>query len=426
MEYARVFKQPHLVGLWLSQVLSSVGDQLYSIAIIWIAVKQGGGAAGFVAAAGSIAGLGLGLIGGVYADRWNRRTTMIVVDLLRAFVVIALAVTAHFMPLNLWHLGMATVLVSGLGALFDPALAASLPELTGNHEGSLQAMNAMMQVNHRIARTVGPALSGAIVAMTSLHHFFTIDAITFLVSAVAVFSIGNKYRWKIEQAPANPGIKGVWQDIGRGASLVRQHEQMFWAFLIYVGANIAWNIGFLVGFPLWVRHLPGADVGTYGILVAAYGVGSVSSNVVMGTILSRKRMLFISVSQLIFGLGFLTVSCANNLPLACFGSMLAAAGGPIGDVMLMIMLQTDIPRKDLGKVYSLRQCVMYLGGALGLLLAPPLYQIVSPAMGIAICGITFGLLGIIGLLRFGTVESSHRPYEGHAEEQKEIMETGTK
>lgn len=124
MEYLRIFQQAHLLRLWLSQVFSAVGDQLCSIAVIWISVQNGGASAGFVAAAGSLAGLALGLIGGVYADRWNRRTTMIAVDFLRAAVVFVLASIGNYIPLTLWHLGIAAVLVSALGSLFEPALQA--------------------------------------------------------------------------------------------------------------------------------------------------------------------------------------------------------------------------------------------------------------------------------------------------------------
>lgn len=413
MGYGQIAKQPHLSGLWLSQVFSSIGDQIYSIAIVWISIQTGGASAGFVTGAGSLSGMLFGLIGGVYADRWNKRTTMIVVDLLRAATVMALAVIGHFMPLNLWLLGAASVIVAGLGALFDPALAASLPELTQGDEKSLQAMNALMQVNHRLARTIGPLVAGWLVAVTALHHFFTVDAFTFIVSALVVFLIRGNYKWKPEQ-PAQKGLAGVWNDIKRGAQIVYTHEQILWAFGLYVGANIAWAAGFMVGLPLWAKALPHADVGTYGTIVAAYGVGSVSSNIVMGTVNSRRRMLFISVSQIIFAIGFAVIAVSQNMLWACFGALLAATGGPVGDVMLMIMMQTDVPRKDLGKVFSLRQCVMYMGSSLGLMLAPFIYQNSSPQVGLAFTAAAFLLLGIIGLLKFGAVESV---YHSFADEQ---------
>jgi MFS family permease len=95
--WMRVFKAfclPHIALLWTSQVLSAMGDYFYTIAVLWIAVKTSGSEAGFVAGAEAMATLVFGLLGGVYADRWNRRATMVAVDLVRAVAVAILPVLA--------------------------------------------------------------------------------------------------------------------------------------------------------------------------------------------------------------------------------------------------------------------------------------------------------------------------------------------
>ncbi len=371
MSYKRLIKERHLITLWISQVLSCVGDQLYGIASVWIAVQQGGPKAGFVAASGSIAGFCLGLFGGVYADRWNRRTTMIVVDVLRAAVVLALAISAHFTPLTLWQLGLASACVASLGSLFEPSIQASIPELT-KKSGTRQAMNALMLVNHRLARTIGPGVAGLLVAMMPIHHFFTLDAITFGISAIAIASLGRHYNWKSSVMPAKQGVSGVIHDIASAARLVRGHQELVWTLGIYIASNIAWHAGFIVGFALWAKQVLHSDVGTFGTLIACYGVGSVLSNIVMGTVTSRRRMFFVSFSEVIFGIGFCIVALANNLPLACFGAALAATGGPMGDIFLVAMIQEDMPREFIGKVYSLRMFIANFGAAVGLLSAPAL------------------------------------------------------
>jgi MFS family permease len=99
-----------------------MGDFFYLIAVMWIAVKVAGSGAGIVAAAEAGSMLLFGLLGGVYADRWNRRATMIVVDVLRAIAVGILPILALTGTLQLWHLVIVAVVVGSLGALFDPAL----------------------------------------------------------------------------------------------------------------------------------------------------------------------------------------------------------------------------------------------------------------------------------------------------------------
>src|SRR5439155_5845599 len=98
--YLNMLRQRHLATLWASQVLSAIGDQLHFIAVLWISIQIGGANAGFVVAAGTTAGLVCGLIGGVYADRWNRQVSMVIVDLVRGLAVLTLAVLAHLGPLQ--------------------------------------------------------------------------------------------------------------------------------------------------------------------------------------------------------------------------------------------------------------------------------------------------------------------------------------
>jgi MFS transporter, DHA3 family, macrolide efflux protein len=140
MVFLNVLRRRHLTILWLSQVLSAMGDYFYLIAVMWIAVKVAGSAAGFVAAAETGSMLLFSLLGGVYADRWNRRTTMITVDLLLAIAVATLAVLVPIGRVQLWHLVTIAVVVGSLGALFNPALQASLPALAGDAQ-TLQATN---------------------------------------------------------------------------------------------------------------------------------------------------------------------------------------------------------------------------------------------------------------------------------------------
>lgn len=87
MGFVRALRLPQIALLWSGQVLSAMGDYLYTIAVLWITVRTLGSAAGFVAGAQALATFVFGLPGGVYADRWNRRCVMITADLLRAAAV---------------------------------------------------------------------------------------------------------------------------------------------------------------------------------------------------------------------------------------------------------------------------------------------------------------------------------------------------
>src|SRR5260370_42525771 len=155
MGFLKALRLPHIVLLWTSQVLSAMGDYFYTIAVLWIAVKTAGSEAGFVAGAGAIATFVFGLLGGVYADRWNRRATMVLVDLARAVAVVLLPVLALTGTLQFWHLIVVSVIIASLGGFFDPALQARLPPLTGDPQ-LLQATNGLMDIPRRPAGSLAP------------------------------------------------------------------------------------------------------------------------------------------------------------------------------------------------------------------------------------------------------------------------------
>ena len=415
MNFLKVLRQRHLAILWSSQVLSAIGDYLYSIAVIWLAVKVAGSAAGIVAAAQAGSALLFGLLGGVYADRWNRRTTMMMVDLARAAAVGVLPVLALTGTLRLWHLVIVAVIVGSLGALFDPALQASLPTLTGDAR-ILQAANGLMDVTRRLARALGPSLAGVLIILFSLAHFFTLDAISFAISSLAVFSLGSHFAWKPEASNGQAsGARGVPGEIAGAIRLVRRHHSIAWMFATNWLVALAWSAAFTVGIPLLADHTLGGSVGVYGLIVGAYGVGNVISNLIIGSVTIHRRVFVMLLGRLIVGGGFLLMVSVPALPIALLGSALAATGGPMADIPLLVMIQTDFPSHQIGKVYSLEMTLEYGGSMLGLLLAIPLFRYLSPALGIILCALAIALTSVAGLARFGFTEHTVHPVERQPE-----------
>ena len=398
-----MLRQRHLAILWVSQVLSAIGDNLYTIAVLWTAVRVAGGKAGIVAAAGTVSTLLFGMLGGVYADRWDRQRTMVAVDLLRAATVAILPILAWRGMLQLWHLAAVAVAVSGLGALFNPALQASLPALVADRQ-MLQATNGLMDMTRRLALAIGPSIAGVLVAVLSLAHFFTLDAISFVISALAVLSLGRRFAWQPERAPTARGVRGIGAEIASAVRVVRAHRPLAWALGSNAIGNIAWGAAFTVGAPLLADRVLAGQVGAYGLIVGAYGVGNVIGNIVVGSLTVRRRVAMLLMGRLVLGVGFFIMALARNLPVAMFGSAVAAIGGPMGDIVMLTMIQHDLPANQIGKVYSLRLTTSSAGMALGLILAGPLYALLPISIAIAACAILITATGAIGLLRFGLTE----------------------
>jgi len=404
MAFLRALRHKHLAVLWLSQVLSAIGDNFYAITIVWMAVRVAGSGAGYVVAAQSLAGLVFGLLGGVFADRWNRRTTMIVVDLIRAFAVGALPLLSLLGWLQLWHMAVVGAVIGALGALFDPALQASLPALAEDRQ-LLQATNGLMDMTRRLARAIAPSIVGVLAAFLPLSQFFTLDAISFVISAVAISSLGRRFRWQPERRRVRSrAIAGVATEIAQSGRLVYTHKPLAWSLGGGGFTNLAWNIAFLVGVPLLAQHVLSGSIGAFGLIVGAYGVTNVIGNLIIGSVTIHRRVAMLFAGRLVMGAGFLVLASAHSVPAAVIGSGIAAFGGPMGDLVQLTMIQTDFPSSQIGKVYSLRSTISGVGGSLGLLLAVPLFARFSVAAVIAVCALVMIAVGISGFIRFGFSE----------------------
>jgi DHA3 family macrolide efflux protein-like MFS transporter len=404
MGFLKVLRLRHLGLLWLSQVLSAMGDYFYTIAVLWIAVKMVGGGAGIVAAAETVSGLLFGLLGGVYADRWNRRKTMMAVDVLRALAVATLPVVARLGAIQLWYLVVVAVIVGSLGALFNPALQASLPALTGDKQ-TLQATNGLMDVTRRLARMLGPSLAAVLIAFMPLTQFFTLDAVSFGISALTVFSLGSRYAWKpVRSKEIVRGVGGILKEITGAIHLVRMHKPLFWALISDGLMSVVWGVAFIVGVPLLADRVLHSGVVAYGLIVGAYGVGNVASNLVIGTLTIRRRTMMLFIGKVFLGAGFLLLANSVNLWMALLCAAFAAIGGPMGDIIMVTMMQTDLPADQTGKVFSLLMILESAGMSLGLILAAPLYGSLSVQRTIGLCALLAIAVGVSGLLRFGLAE----------------------
>ncbi len=408
MAFLRMLRQRHLAILWLSQILSAIGDNLYTIAVVWIAVQEAGSGAGLVVAAQSVSALAFGLLGGVYADRWNRRTTMIVVDLVRAAAVAVLPLLAWTGTLQLWHMAAVAVVIGAMGSLFNPALQASLPALAEN-EQTLQATNGLMDITRRLARAIGPSLAGVLVAILPVSQFFTLDALSYIISAIAVFSLGRRFAWKPDRTASHrPGVAGVISEITGAVRLVADHRPLMWALVSLSISCVAWSIAFTVGVPLLTKNQLSGSIGAYGLIVGAYGAANVVGNLIVGSLAIRRRVLVLFTGRVVLGSGFLILATADSLPLAMIGSAIAALGGPMGDLIMLTMIQTDFASGQIGKIFSLRMTVASAGISVGLLLAVPLYSWAPISLVITCCGLAILATGVAGLLRFGRAPATPR------------------
>jgi DHA3 family macrolide efflux protein-like MFS transporter len=388
--------------LWSGQVLSAVGDEVYKIALVWMAIRLSGKDAGFLAAveAGSI--LTFGLLGGAWAERWQHRRLMIWVDLTRAAAVLSIPVIAYFTPLNLPILIAVAIVVSSLSAFFDPALQATLPELTDSPE-LLNASNGLMEATRRIARVMGPGFIGVLNLFVPLVHFFTINAASFVLSAVSIVLLGR-------HAPTPAVVEddgkrqSPWQGLKRSFEQTAQNPLLRVMVLSCFLTWSLWSLCFSLGLALLVNETSPGNLSAYGFLICSYGVGNLSSNLVWGSLRIQKPQVTTFLGTLIIGTGFVAVALAPTVALQMAAAAFCGVGGPMEDLSFLNVLQNSYRGSDIARIFRLRMALAFGGIFTVFLISPLLFRLFSVSAVIGGCGAGLVCYAIFGLLRFGRSE----------------------
>ncbi len=170
------------VALWIAQAISLIGDRLHQVALAILVLGLTGNVAlvGLVFIAGTLPRLVVGPVAGVYVDRYDRRTVMIVTDLLRAGLVLLVPVAALASPLLTIPL---TFAITSLALAFRPAKLATIATIAPDHVGEA---NSAVQIADALADLAGYPLAGIVTVLLApvLWVAFVADALSYLASAL--------------------------------------------------------------------------------------------------------------------------------------------------------------------------------------------------------------------------------------------------
>jgi MFS family permease len=390
------------------QLVAAVGSELYRVALIWIALDLAGSAGGYIVAAHSATILVVTLVSGVWADRWDPRGTLISVHLLRVVTVLLLPLAAGLGGVPTWLFWSVALAMAALTALFDPALQTSLPRLSPS-VAMLPAINALIDGVRRLARILGPALVGALAGFLPMVQFFSIVGFMFALAAALTAAVGP-----IPHDPS-PRLQTGWtrrvvDAAAAGWRAARPHRLLRFALPTMFVTTAAWCIAFYLGLPLLVREMPGADVGLYGLAVAAYGAGNFAANLMVGSIDLRRSGRIMYLGRLILGIGFTAMAFASSPLWLMAAAALAAVGGPMGELPMLVRIQTDIPASLVASVYRLRMIMDHAGILFGLLIAPGLLDLFGTTPVVAFAGAVNIAASLVGLWLFFN-ETAPRPID---------------
>lgn len=348
--------------LWLGQVVSQMGDWFNTIALYTIILNLTGSGRdiGLMMVARFLPSFVFGSISGVLADRFSRRSIMIVSDLLRALVVLGFLVVRR--ADQLWILYVLTIAQLALSTFFEPAKTAAIPSLVADRE--LVAANAISSVTWSAMLTLGAAVGGIVTGWFGTDVAFILDALTYLLSAALIARVRVPKRPpRQKQRLTVNRLLGISETI-EGAKYVKDRRRVLALLLV----KPAWGLGggiltLLAVFGEKVFPVGGSPATGIGVLFAARGIGTAVGPIVARRIAGEGKVRMqnsIGIAFLIGGLFYMAFGAATNFVFALIVLGIAHCGGSILWVFSTVLLQRGVEDKFRGRVFAAELALLTL------------------------------------------------------------------
>ncbi|HLZ58042.1 MAG TPA: MFS transporter [Ktedonosporobacter sp.] len=413
-------RQRNFALLWSGGLISQIGDWLLSIGLsIYVYVLTGSALATSLALiVAFVPGVLLGSLAGVFVDRWDRRWTMIISNLLLACGLLPL-LAVHNRD-SLWIVYIVLFLESCIEQFVMPAQKALLPNLVSKEH--LVSANSLNSLGANISRLTGGALGGFLVVLWGLRSVILLDAASFLFVCVMIWLIHMPTQEQssstIEAPPsiqpsAMPltsiiaAVKRFGSEWVEGLQLISQQRVLTILFIMLAVQSLGEGV-FGVMLIVFVKKVLAGDALILGSLSSLQAAGSLvgaSFTGLIGNRFSPGRILGVGI--IIFGLIDLAIV---NVPLLIPGILpvmilFVLVGIPLTSAMIArdTLLQGSTVDKLRGRIFGTFSTVQALLMMIGMLLAGTLGDRLGPILLLNIQGSVYTLSGLLALFTLGGV-----------------------
>jgi predicted MFS family arabinose efflux permease len=334
------------------------------------------------------------LVGGVFADRTDRRKLLLMSQYIQMTCAFTLTALFYFHVVQVWHI-LSLSFIVGLGQSFGgPAYSALLPTLVpAEHLANAIAMNS---IQFNLARIIGPTIGGLAFTKLGASWCFGLNGVSFIAVIISLYVIHVKF---IPPKSSEPIVTAMKE----GIRFIRSREGMQQLIVLSFCMTM---LGFpLTAFlPVFVREVFKQGPETYQLLLICSGAGSVTGGLIVASLGKLQRQGRMSL-LIIVGLGVLIGSFAMSrwLPLSCVLIFLGGAAVMSSASLLLSLVQLIVSDQMRGRVMSVFNLSFRSGMPLGSLLLGKLIPLFGVSATLATSGSVLVALALYFLLIHRTV-----------------------
>ena len=397
MSMAAVLKIRPMRQLWYAQIVSTFGDFVALFAVMTVMTFR------MHATPQQITGVQiaymlpialLGIVSGVFVDRWPLKRTLVASDMIRAALVLLLVVVHSF-----WGYYLVLAAVSVVSSVFGPAQGVAVRSLVPLH--GMRSAQALLQQVMFVMRIIGGPIAALLLVYASVNVSFYADALSFVISGILMASLAlpaMAARAAETQPAQTGGLSRVLSDMKQGTSFIVHHAALLFVITAMgAGMFILGCFGPLIA--VYVRDTLHASTRTFGTASAMIGVGIMAGINLLNAFARHVK----NSTQVYFGLtgiaaGTLALAVFPNLPVTIVALLLIgfAVAGII--VPAQTLIQQETPQAMLGRVGSTVMSLIFSAQIAGLLLSGVLANRMSVRGVFGICSGMLVFLLIAGKL----------------------------
>ncbi|HEX5404619.1 MAG TPA: MFS transporter [Pseudonocardiaceae bacterium] len=389
--------------LWAGQAVSTVGDYIFDTTLVlWVATVLAGGQPWAPAAVSGImlsvgaAVLVVGPAAGVFVDRWNRRTTMLHSEVIRAILAGALTVLSflspHALPIWLWLVAIYLVVfvLNSAGQFFGPARFAIIADVVEGTEDRARAAG-VSQATVAAAGIIGPPLAAPLLFTVGIQWALLFNTLSYVASYLLIRSIRPTVGDVPAQTAPSAGLRAEFV-----AGLRFFAGNRFLVAILVTAVIAAFGSGALnaldVFFVTQNLHTPSKF---YGFISTAQGIGAIIGGLGAAWVISRftaRRTVWLAI--LVGGVLIVAYSRATSFPVALVAIFLVVIPIAMVNTGLTPLLLASTPPEFLGRVIAVFGPVTQAASMLSVVIGGWLASTVLR-----------GFHGTIGGVRFGAIDT---------------------
>jgi MFS family permease len=384
-----LYRYPAFGRLWVGRSISSFGDAFTMIALPWfvLQITDSGTATASILLTLQLPAILTSMVIGALVDRFQPWAVITIDNGLRTLIIGLIPILYWLGRLELWMLFLLTFLAGMLVPATGVGARSLLPDLVEDKD--LDAANMLWSFSDNLSLVIGPAVAGVLVASFGGPSVLLIDSVTFAVMALVAATLPKVERGRspIQTLHAERfGLRQLWD-----MKVVRYTTLLSLIFFFSYSPLEA-------AMPVYSDAILQTDARGYGLLWSALAVGALLGTMSSTTLSQRLRLgVALPLIALLWGASLLPIAFTHHLWLACgFLFLGGLMWGPYTP-METTLLQRNVPKEKLGRVFGARSTLLTVGSPLGLAIGGILLAFVPATSVIAFSALACIMVGFLGL-----------------------------